>query len=416
MFRPLNHKASRLFLGLLLILKGCTGNPGFHENLDPGQTLLLISWDGFAFDYQEKAFTPNLDSLVAHGVKAQALEPVFPTKTFPNHYTQVTGLYPENHGIISNRMYDPSFKEFFSIGDASARDGKWYGGEPIWVTAQKQGLKSATMFWPGSDAEINGYYPTFYYPFNGAVSAQARVKQVLDWMGMAQERPQLITLYFESIDKAGHNDGPDSQKIVDEIENLDQLLGDLLDGIRDMGIIGKINVILISDHGMTSVSREKVIFLDDYIDLSQFEVVNWSPVMELIPISGSGDAEVATLQNAHPNLMVYTSETLPEVLHFKHNPRITPIVGIADIGWSVSSREYFLQNPEAYSGGAHGYLPFEEAMKGIFISCGPAFKSGARLGAVSSIHLYELMCFILGIIPEENNGRLDVWKEALMPG
>ncbi len=376
--------------------------------------LLLISIDGFAYDYFDKTETPTLDSLMDVGVKADAFIPVFPSKTFPNHYTQVTGLYPDNHGIISNRMFDADFNQYFTIGtNGTTGTGKWYQGEPIWVTARNQGLTTATMFWPGSDAEIKGVRPNYYFPYNGAVSPEDRIEQVLNWMQMGTSRPQLITLYFELVDQVGHLHGPNSLAVESAIRAVDGYLDKLMESITLLGFANQVNVIIVSDHGMAAQSRKQVIFLDDYIDLSMVEVVNWSPVAELIPASGKEVELYNQLQAVHPHLKVYRKAALPKRWHYNHHRRITPIVAVADVGWSIGSREYFESHPKAYKGGTHGYDPLEPSMGGIFIASGPSFQSGVNIGVVEAVHLYELMCNVLGILPAENDGRFDVWDGVL---
>lgn len=377
--------------------------------------LLLISIDGFRNDYQEMANTPVLDSLSLAGAKATALIPVFPSKTFPNHYSQVTGLYPENHGIISNRMYDPQFDQYFTIGSesTSANDGKWYQGEPVWVTAGKQALITATMFWPGSEAEINGTRPDYFFAYNSEVPEENRIQQVLEWINLKDIPPRLITLYFERIDHTGHLFGPSSRELLDAVEAIDSQLSNLMEAIATLGLSDRLNLIIVSDHGMTELSREKVIFLDDYISLEGIEVVNWSPVLELIPKSGQQQQVYEKLSTAHQKLSVYQKGSFPESWHLNKHPRLTPIMALAESGWSISSRIYFKEHPQAYRGGAHGYHPSDPAMHGIFIACGPAFKAGNEIGPVESVHLYELLCNVLGIIPAANDGRLDVWTDVL---
>ncbi|GJM29976.1 MAG: alkaline phosphatase family protein [Cyclobacteriaceae bacterium] len=378
--------------------------------------VLLISLDGFANNYLGKAYTPTLDSLTKYGVKADALIPVFPSKTFPNHYTQVTGLYPGRHGIISNRMYDPQFKQYFNIGSASTsvRDGRWFDGEPIWVTASKQGLISATMFWPGSEAEINGFRPDYFFAYNSSIPESDRILQVLEWMALDKHRPHFISLYFEDIDHAGHLHGPNARAVFTTIELIDRQLNQLAKGITSLKLDEVVNLIIVSDHGMAAQSRERVIFLDDYISLQDIEVVNWSPVLELIPEFGKQELVYEQLSTAHPKLSVYQNGIFPESWHLNGHRRATPIIGLAAPGWSISSRTYFEEHLQAYTGGAHGYHPGEPDMQGIFIACGPAFKTGSRIGSLESVHLYQLLCNVLGLIPAQNDGIQEVWADILV--
>lgn len=407
-------KVSLLFL-LVLLSKSCETDKNESDLEIEKPLVLLISIDGFAYDYFDRAETPTFDSLIASGAKAESLTPVFPSKTFPNHYTQVTGLYPENHGVVSNRMYDPNYNEYFSIGSQSttANQGKWYQGEPIWATANKQGLLTATMFWPGSDAEINGMRPDYYYAYNGAISPNDRIDQVIKWLEWGSNRPQLITLYFEDVDHAGHLYGPHSQAVERSVMSIDRYLGKLMRAISFERLNKRINIIVVSDHGMVAVSRDQVVFLDDFINLGDVEIVNWSPVAEIIPVSGKEQLLFDQLKNAHDHLNVYQKGSIPPRWHFNSHIRITPIVAIADLGWSISSSDYFDEHPQAYRGGAHGYDPAEPAMGGIFVASGPDFRSGTSIDRVESIHLYELLCHLLRIVPSENDGKLEAWKGIL---
>ena len=283
-----------LVLGLWLAI-GC----GSRSRLEP--TVLLISLDGFRWDYLEKAHTPNLDRLVNTGVKARALIPVFPTKTFPNHYSIATGLYPENHGIIANTMYDPVVDDTFALSlRAAVSDGRWYGGEPIWVTAEKQGQISATLFWPGSEAEIEGFRPTYWYEYDHDMPHADRVNQVLAWFDLPPDhRPTFITLYFPDTDDDGHRFGPDSPEITSTIQQLDSTLGTLFQGLMERGIMEEINILVVSDHGMASIDSTQMIFLDDYINLTQAGVIDWSPILGLRPPEEVRENIYAALKNAH---------------------------------------------------------------------------------------------------------------------
>lgn len=377
------------------------------SQINDKEILILISLDGFRYDYFENADTPALDQLASKGVKAKGLIPVFPTKTFPNHYSQVTGLYPQNHGIIGNTMYDPEFDEVFTLSNGATKDGKWYEGEPIWVTAEKQGVKTATYFWPGSDAEISGTRPSMYEAFDANVSYSARTRKVLNWLTLpAETRPNFITLYFQSPDTEGHEGGPNSSLAKIGIELVDRQIGDLVRGIEDQGMTDKVNIIIVSDHGMAQLCREQVIFLDDYIKLSDVRIINWSPIAEFIPDEGRETEVLQALTDAHSHMRVFKKEEMPEELHYNNHKRIPPIICIADEGWSISDHRFFDANPNSYTGGAHGFDPKHSSMWGIFLAKGPSFKTNQHIEAFENIHLYELMCKVLGIEPAANDGKL----------
>ncbi len=397
----------RFVLPLLLILPGCEDDAGL-KNLAP--TVLLISMDGFRWDYMERTNTPNLDYLVEHGVKAEALIPVFLTKTFPNHLTIVTGLYPENHGIVSNNMYDPEFDDWYYIGQGSepVQDGRWYDGEPIWVTAAKQNQIAMTMFWPASEAEIMGLRPDEYYIYDGSIPNEDRVEQVLDWLDYPQKkRPTFLTVYFSDLDSWGHAYGPESTEMKSAIVEMDDRIGQLLEGLQKREMDDKVNIIITSDHGMVQLSRDQIIFLDDYISLDDATIVDWSPVTAIRPDEGKADLIYDTLKDVHENFHVYKKEEMPEHLHYREHRRIPSIIGISDEGWSVTTHDQFDSQPNWYTGGGHGYDPAYKSMHGIFIAHGPAFKEGEMIEAFQNLHLYELMCHVLGLIPAENDGKLD---------
>lgn len=375
----------------------------------PQETVVLVSIDGFRHDYFDFAETPNLNKIISEGVKAEAMIPVFPTKTFPNHYTQVTGLYPENHGLISNIMFDPVFNERFFIGNGSqpVTEGKWYEGEPIWATANKNGLKSACYFWVGSEAEIAGQRPDYFKIFNSAVPYTERVNDVLNWLNLEKTmRPQFISLYFSLVDSQGHRNGPDPNILKSSIDSIDQTIGRLLQGIEAQNQEDVVNLIVVSDHGMAQLSRDSMIFLEDYISLDDVIVVNGSPNLDLIPVPGKEEEVYQALKDTHPKLTVYKKEELPASLHYKNHRRITPIVGYAESGWSITTRDAFSSFPNSFEDGAHGYHPDNKDMHGIFIAKGPSFKSGFSENSFSSIHLYEMMCKILDIPAAANDGDL----------
>ncbi len=404
---------SLLILAALVNLGCKTAEEASDYDFESG--LILISLDGFRWDYMEKADTPNLDRLVANGVKAEGLTPVFPSKTFPNHYSVVTGLYAENHGIVANNMYDPVFGSSFSLGNQEAmQDGRWWGGEPIWVTVEKQGKIAATYFWPGSEAEISGYRPTHYVPYDGSVPNRDRVNQVLTWLDLPEdERPSFLTLYFSDTDSRGHQYGPDSPEVAQAIAHVDSMLGLLLAGLSERNLDDKLNIIVTSDHGMARTSPERVVFLDDYVSLDEVHVVDWTPVVMIRPNEGEEDNVYNSLADKHPNLKVYRKNEVPDRLHFNDHYRIPEIIGIADEGWSITSHSYFERSEHRFSGAAHGYDNRLKSMLGIFIAHGPAFNNGLVVDAFENIHIYNLMASILELEPATNDGDLDVVKGML---
>lgn len=408
------------FAALLFFLAGCgTPAPGIATQAGPGNerapTLILVSLDGVRWDYPARYDTPNLDRIARRGLRAEALVPVFPTKTFPNHYSQVTGLYPENHGVVGNMMYDPEMDASFSLSNrAAVEDARWWGGEPLWVTAEKQGLTAATYFWPGSEAAIQGVRPTHWRSYDGSVPAEERVEQVLEWLDLPpKERPAFITLYFSLVDTEGHRHGPDAPETAAAVRRADAYLGRLLNGLERRGLLDQTHLLVTSDHGMADTSPERVVFLDDYVDLDDLEIVTYTPVFTAYPKPGRMDSVLAALQEV-PRLSVYRKENVPERLRFSNHPRIPPIVGLMDEGWSLAAtRARFEKNPQRYAGGDHGYDHGLRSMHGIFYAQGPAFEAGQVVAPLSSVHLYALMAKILGLRPAPNDGNPAVVRRLL---
>ncbi len=377
---------------------------------DLGPTVILISLDGFRWDYLSKTDTPNLDILVENGVISESLIPVFPSKTFPNHLSIVTGCYPENHGILSNNMYDQEWDAEYYIGENSdpVKDGRWYDAEPIWVTAEKQGKLTGTYFWPGSEAEINGTRPSYYGVYDGNISREDRVQKILEWIDLPkQSRPVFMTLYFSDVDSWGHNIGPDAIGMNSIIEEIDESIGLLVSGLNKREILDNINIIITSDHGMAGLSRDRVIFLDDYININDVRMVDWSPVAMILPEDDSIVSTYSALYDAHPQMSVFKKEDVPARLHFNNHRRIPPIICIAADGWSISDRDYFDENPYSFTGGTHGYEPINKSMHGIFIASGPGLKEGLTIDSFSSIHIYEVIAHILDIDTPENDASFD---------
>ena len=295
--------------------------------------VILISMDGFRWDYTERTETPNFDFLIEKEALAQSLVPVFPTSTFPNHLSIATGLYPENHGIVSNTMYDEEFDAWYTIGEGRSpvTESRWYEGEPIWVTAEKQGKVTATYFWPGSEAEINGERPTYWYKYDASTSNETIVDQLLAWLDLpGGERPVFMTAYFNDTNYWGHRLGPEAVGVDTVIQGLDVDLGRLIAGLTARDLLDEVNIIVTADHGMVETDRERMIFLDDFINLSDVTMAGWSPVAGIIPNEGLEDSIYNSLVNVHPRLSVYKKGETPEYLHYRNHRRITPIVGIAD--------------------------------------------------------------------------------------
>ena len=374
--------------------------------LAPKPIVVLVSIDGWRWDYLDRADVPNLKALAARGVRSRGLIPSFPSVTFPNHYTIVTGLVPDHHGIISNAMFDPAIgPEKFTMSSDTSRDPRWWGGEPVWMTAIKQGQKSAAMFWPGSEA----VKPTYWRPFDDNVSNADRVQQVLDWMKLPEaDRPTFSTLYFSEVDHAGHNSGPDSPELLAAAAHVDQAMGMLFQGIDALGLADRTTYVVVSDHGMAPTSDDRLIFLDDYLDADEIEVVDWSPNVAINPrASTSSDELYRTLVNRHPALAVYTRGQLPKGLRYGTNARIPAVIGIAELGWTITTHAVADSRKKAgrtFGGGAHGYDPRYREVHGLFIAAGARIRRGVVVPEFQNIHIYNFMCQLLHLTPAANDG------------
>ena len=385
---------------------------------DAKPPLILISFDGWRWDYRTTYAAPNLTRLAARGVSADLI-PSYPSKTFPNHYTIVTGLYPGHHGIVANTVKDlPTGRRLSMSSSVENRDAMWWGGEPIWVTVQRAGLLSASMFWVGSEAPIEGHRPNIWSPFNDALPSAARVDRVLSWLDLpAARRPTLVTLYIDEVDGAGHSFGPRSEAVRSAVRRADGHLGRLLRGLERRHLIDKVNIVVVSDHGMAETSTNRVVVLDDYVSPDDVEVVDINPTLGLFPKAGREEAVYRALVNAHPRLKVYWRAETPEHWHYRDHPRIPPIVGVADEGWQVLPRATLRQRIERGQTGArgeHGYDPRDaKSMHGIFVAAGPAFKSGVELPPFQNIHVYDALARALGVEPAKNDGDPAVARTML---
>jgi len=372
-------------------------------------TIILVSLDGWRWDYDQYADVPALRSLSERGVRAAHLISSFPTKTFPNHYTIVTGLYPGHHGIVANNIRDPTTGRMFSMGARKeVQDPMWWGGEPIWVTLRRAGQLSAPLFWVGSEAPIGGAHARYWKSFDEKLSGPALVDQVLRWLDLpASERPTFLTLYFSDVDTAGHAHGPESRQVREAIARVDGYLGRLLSGLQRRRLLDRVNIVVTSDHGMSATSRERVIFIDDYLTSADGQIVDLNPGIGIVPPRGAEAAVFAKLQHAHPHLSVYRREATPPHWHYRDHPRIPPIVGVADDGWLVMERksviDFWKRNVRGV-GGMHGYDPAAASMWTLFVAAGPAFRRGVVVPPFENVHIYNALCYILGVTPAANDG------------
>jgi predicted AlkP superfamily pyrophosphatase or phosphodiesterase len=374
--------------------------------------VVLVSIDGFRWDYAKKYGAAHLLAIAAKGASApDGMLPSYPSITFPNHYTIVTGLYPEHHGIVGNEFYDPERKAQFSLRDQSAQlDGSWYGGTPLWSLAVKQGMRSACFFWPGSEAEIAGARPTYYLHYDAKIPDGTRVDQVIAWLKLpTEQRPHFVTLYFGEVDHAGHAHGPDSPEVADAVKHVDKMIGILHDDLDALHL--PIDLIVLSDHGMVKTDPNWIT-LDSYFHLARFISVG----MNLYPAS-QADAQEAyeKLKGADPRFHVYRRKDVPAELHFNTNPREGDPVVVAKGPWEIRS------TPRSYGGedhppsiGNHGFDPHTmPEMKAIFYAEGPDIRGGVEVKPFENVNIYPLIVKLLGLESDRVDGSPDVLSGVL---
>ncbi len=396
------------FIFFLVIFNSCSHSvvkPLPKVNSEKALTapyVLLISIDGYRYDYTKIFSPPHIKDFFKEGSSAKSLIPSFPSKTFPNHYTMVTGLYPENHGIVANTFYDfkrASGDDTYKLSLKSAvTDGSWYSGIPIWVAAEQQGMISGTYFWPGSEAVISQSTPTYLKAYDGKIPNDERVNTVLSWLNYSQDiRPHFLTLYFSDVDSAGHTFGTTSKEVRQAVLDVDESLGKLFEGLKKLPFL--VNVILVSDHGMQDLDENKVFYLDDYTDLRELTLGDPGPLLSIY--SPQNDYEL--LEKTYKNLLekskgkkfaVYRRHEVPSSYHFSKNPRIGDLVVIAEAPYSLGLHDSRFKMIK----GSHGYEAKKfPTMQGIFYAKGPTIKEGKILPSFENIHLYPFILKILGL-------------------
>ncbi|KAE8150287.1 alkaline-phosphatase-like protein [Aspergillus avenaceus] len=392
-------------------------------------TTIFISLDGFRADFLHRSLTPTLRQFITEGISPQYMLPSFPSVTFPNHFTLVTGLYPESHGIVGNTFWDPALQEeFFYTHPSVSMLPKWWNAEPLWMTAENRGVKTAIHMWPGSEAHIGGVEPTIVDKFNGSEALPRKMNRILELLDMPglenktrtdTERPQFIAAYVPNVDADGHKFGPNSTEIRTTISEVDHMLRGLFTGLKDRNLTDIVNIVIVSDHGMATTATERLLQLDDHIDLNLVERIDGWPSRGLRP-KRPEDLEVLKTQleglanNYSHAVEVYTRETMPERYHFTNNDRIAPLWVIPKTGWAIVERPSFdaqealLKGEEYHPKGIHGYDHEHPLMRAIFIARGPAFphQPNSRIDPFQNVNVYNIICDSLGIDPLPNNGTL----------
>ncbi|XP_069831963.1 bis(5'-adenosyl)-triphosphatase enpp4-like [Dendropsophus ebraccatus] len=389
-----------LVLSLLHGVIVCSGEPSPPR-------LILVSFDGFRADYLVNYSLPNLQAFIDDGVLVRDVKNVFITKTFPNHYSIVTGLYAESHGIVANSMYDNDTNEFFSLGNFSSKSNPvwWNEATPIWVTNQRAGRRSGSAMWPGTDVRIHNVTLNDFLLYNPSATFEERVNNITSWFTRAKDPINFATLYFEEPDKSGHRYGPeDTTNMAQVLSTVDQDIGFLVAKLKESKLWDTVNVIITSDHGMTQCSKERIIVLDDCIGRGNYTLVDATAVAAILPLEDKM-LVYNLLKKCSDHMTVYLKEDIPERYHYKHNSRIQPIIAVADEGWTI------VQN--ASSGlplGNHGYDNSLRSMHPFLAARGPAFHKNAKISTINSVDIYPMMCHILGLKAEPNNGTLSSTK------
>lgn len=375
-------------------------------------TVILISIDGMGIDYAERFAAPTLSALAQRGLVADALRPVFPSKTFPNHYSLVTGLHPQNHGVVDNTMYDAGFDAVFSMGRREeVENPRWWGGEPIWVSAEKQGLVSATFFFPGSETAVQGVRPSYWFTYDGSIPNRERVDTVLNWLEMpVAERPRMITLYFSDVDTLGHQYGPNAPEVGVAMREVDDEIAYLLAGLQQREMLDDVDLIITSDHGMAEVDLRRHVVIDEVFDTDLAQRVMYSrELVSIFPKEGKLETIVQQLEaNLPDSATAYLKSEMPARFHYSRHERIAPIVVLADVGTALLRRSW-LDDMSAQPDfdrprGGHGYDNAAPEMRGVFMAIGPSFQPATRIGEISTVDIYNVMARILKIEPAPNDG------------
>ncbi|NHF67663.1 alkaline phosphatase family protein [Xanthomonas hortorum] len=372
---------------------------------DTPHPLLLISIDGLRADMLDRGITPNLSQLAHDGVRARWMTPSYPSLTFPNHYTLVTGLRPDHHGIVHNSMRDPVLGSFWLSKPEAVGDARWWGGEPIWVGAENNGLHAATWSWPGSEAAIAGVRPTRWRHYEEGTGLDARVDEVLGWLdesGAATNR--LVTLYFEHVDEAGHDHGPESREYADSVRAVDGAIGRLLAGMQRDGTRSRTNIIVVSDHGMAEVPPGHALSVEDLAPPTIATAITEGQVISFDPVPGQQARAEATLLGAHAQYDCWRKAALPARWHYGTHPRIPPIVCQMHEGWDALFPDKLAKRVPGQMRGSHGFDPALPSMRAVFLAQGPDLAQGKTLPGFDNVDVYSLMTRLLGIPAAPNDG------------
>nr|WP_295106225.1 ectonucleotide pyrophosphatase/phosphodiesterase [uncultured Caulobacter sp.] len=374
---------------------------------------ILVSIDGFRADYLDRGDTPTLKALADDGARA-AMRPSFPSVTFPNHYTLVTGKRPDRNGIVGNTMEDPAIPgETFNM---QSLDSRWWSqAAPLWVSAVRQGKRAAAMFWPGSEAEIQGVRPSKWVKFDKKMTEADRVDQLLAWLDEADGPPlAFTTLYFDRVDTDGHNHGPESPEVRAATAQIDTALARLVEGLKARGRFETTDIVVVADHGMAPLPAANRVVLDDLVDVSKVHVVGVGAVTSLAPLPGAEKRVAKALLRPLPHMTCWKKSKIPARYHYGRNARVSPIVCLSEAGWYTTTREAQAKRKSlGKDGGAHGFDPYDPTMRAVFVAHGPSFKPGVVLPGFDNVDVYPLLAKLSGIKPEKGDGSLKIVDQAL---
>ncbi len=384
----------------------------FAQSTSQKPYVVVVSLDGFRWDYPDRGITPNLNKMAQEGVRAITFKPAFPSKTFPNHYTIVSGMYPQNHGLINNHFFDFFTGKEYRLGDPEAvRNAYWYQGQAVWETAERQGVLSACYFWPGSEVHLSYRHPTYFEKYDGSVPHAKRIQGIIDWLQLPEnKRPHLLFLYFSDTDTYGHRYGPESKKINEAIALVDKQIGILRHKIDSIGLGNRVNLIVLSDHGMTQLKPDGKILLYKILKDQNVRIDGYGPLIHIFTNSAKQKESVyRQLRKQQKGYSVYKKEDIPPYWHYNQNPFIGDIIAVADLGYTfIRTPEELKKAQKRNTRGDHGYDNQTLDMQGIFFATGPAFKTHYQCATLQNIDVYPLICKILNIVPRQTiDGRLE---------
>ena len=393
--------------------------PGRHNNIEAQSKpyVIMISTDGFRYDYAEKYNAQNLLRLSNNGIKAKAMIPSYPSITFPNHWSLITGLYPSHHGLIDNFFYDYKRKESYALSNKkNAEDGSWYGGTPIWGLAEKQGLVTASLMWVGSASDAGGLRPSYYYPYHEKFTPSEKVEKVVNWLKLPEDtRPHFISLYFPEVDGSGHHYGPDTKETETAVHLIDQAIGDLVQKVNALGL-KDVNFVFVSDHGMIKVDGGTPLEIPSVLlDKNRFDFYN-SQTLLRVYVKNPDEVKAVYKElkaDKTEDYEVYLDKKLPKYLHFA--TRDDRYNRIGQILLIPKAPKIFLEKGKKTSVGKHGYDPrIVPEMKDTFYAWGPEFKNNMVIDEFANVNVYPLVAEILGLkIDHPVDGKLKVLKEIL---